>query len=175
MDVYWLLTFVDINVFCLQNHGNPTSHEPELVLSNFTTRLGHRIGRFHSYLILYNHCVEYSYFYLSVTIILISYTDFLSLSLSLDLWMWVICFTFLDMHTIYHKYFSDCYTRFSFPSRLIQSLFPQSPNFRGRRVVTFHNQRDFIFFRHHRWVVFVFYFLILTCVSERFLINESCH
>lgn len=36
--------------------------------------------------------------------------------------------------------------------RLIQSLFPQDPNFRGRRVVTFHNQRDFIFFRHHRYV-----------------------
>ncbi|KAI8572975.1 hypothetical protein RHMOL_Rhmol01G0243100 [Rhododendron molle] len=64
----------------IKNHGNPTSHEPELVLSNFTTRLGHRIGR------------------------------------------------------------------------LIQSLFPQSPNFRGRRVVTFHNQRDFIFFRHHRYI-----------------------
>lgn len=64
----------------IKNHGNPTSHEPELVLNNFTTRLGHRIGR------------------------------------------------------------------------LIQSLFPQSPNFRGRRVVTFHNQRDFIFFRHHRYI-----------------------
>ena len=35
---------------------------------------------------------------------------------------------------------------------MIQSLFPQDPNFRGRRVVTFHNQRDFIFFRHHRYV-----------------------
>ncbi|XP_068330096.1 uncharacterized protein [Pyrus communis] len=64
----------------IKNHGNPTSHEPELVLNNFTTRLGHRIGR------------------------------------------------------------------------LIQSLFPQEPNFRGRRVVTFHNQRDFIFFRHHRYI-----------------------
>ncbi|XP_021911543.1 ribosome production factor 1, partial [Carica papaya] len=64
----------------IKNHGNPTSHEPELVLTNFTTRLGHRIGR------------------------------------------------------------------------LIQSLFPQDPNFRGRRVVTFHNQRDFIFFRHHRYI-----------------------
>ncbi|KAF3439767.1 hypothetical protein FNV43_RR18045 [Rhamnella rubrinervis] len=64
----------------IKNHGNPTSHEPELVLTNFTTRLGHRIGR------------------------------------------------------------------------LIQSLFPQEPNFRGRRVVTFHNQRDFIFFRHHRYI-----------------------
>lgn len=62
----------------LQNHGNPTSHKPELVLNNFTTRLGHRVGR------------------------------------------------------------------------LIQSLFPQDPEFHGRRVVTFHNQRDFIFFRHHR-------------------------
>ncbi|KAL0712245.1 hypothetical protein Bca4012_019223 [Brassica carinata] len=33
-----------------------------------------------------------------------------------------------------------------------QSLFPQEPNFRGRRVVTFHNQRDFILFRHHRYM-----------------------
>ncbi|CAN0889171.1 Ribosome production factor 1 [Linum grandiflorum] len=62
----------------IKNHGNPTGHIPELVLNNFTTRLGHRVGR------------------------------------------------------------------------MIQSLFPQNPNFRGRRVVTFHNQRDFIFFRHHR-------------------------
>ncbi|EPS61568.1 hypothetical protein M569_13224 [Genlisea aurea] len=64
----------------IKNHGNPTSHRPELVLTNFTSRLGHRV------------------------------------------------------------------------SRLIQSLFPQDPNFRGRRVVTFHNQRDFIFFRHHRYI-----------------------
>ncbi|PON97163.1 Brix domain containing protein [Trema orientale] len=64
----------------IKSHGNPTSHEPELVLNNFTTRLGHRVGR------------------------------------------------------------------------MIQSLFPQEPNFRGRRVVTFHNQRDFIFFRHHRYI-----------------------
>ncbi|XP_037496079.1 ribosome production factor 1 isoform X2 [Jatropha curcas] len=64
----------------IKNHGNPTSHKPELVMTNFTTRLGHRVGR------------------------------------------------------------------------LIQSLFPQDPNFRGRRVATFHNQRDFIFFRHHRYI-----------------------
>uniref|UniRef100_A0A1D1Z321 Ribosome production factor 1 n=1 Tax=Anthurium amnicola TaxID=1678845 RepID=A0A1D1Z321_9ARAE len=64
----------------IKSHGNPTSHKPELVLNNFTTRIGHRIGR------------------------------------------------------------------------LIQSLFPQIPEFRGRRVVTFHNQRDFIFFRHHRYI-----------------------
>ncbi|XP_028795787.1 ribosome production factor 1 [Neltuma alba] len=64
----------------IKGHGNPTSHKPELVLNNFTTRLGHRIGR------------------------------------------------------------------------LIQSLFPQDPEFKGRRVVTFHNQRDFIFFRHHRYI-----------------------
>ncbi|XP_044501530.1 ribosome production factor 1-like [Mangifera indica] len=64
----------------IKNHGNPTGHLPELVLNNFTTRLGHRLGR------------------------------------------------------------------------LIQSLFPQDPEFRGRRVVTFHNQRDFIFFRHHRYI-----------------------
>ncbi|KAJ1408342.1 Brix domain [Sesbania bispinosa] len=29
----------------IKNHGTPTSHKPELVLNNFTTRLGHRIGR----------------------------------------------------------------------------------------------------------------------------------
>ncbi|KAH0853294.1 hypothetical protein HID58_090665 [Brassica napus] len=38
-------------------------------------------------------------------------------------------------------------------SWFFQSLFPQEPNFRGRRVVTFHNQRDFIFFRHHRYIL----------------------
>ncbi|XP_047341668.1 ribosome production factor 1 [Impatiens glandulifera] len=64
----------------IKNHGRPTTHMPELVLNNFTTRLGHRIAR------------------------------------------------------------------------LIQSIFPQDPNFRGRRVATFHNQRDFIFFRHHRYI-----------------------
>ncbi|KAJ3672679.1 hypothetical protein LUZ60_007400 [Juncus effusus] len=64
----------------IKNHGNPTGHKPELVLNNFTTRIGHRVGR------------------------------------------------------------------------MIQSLFPQDPHFRGRRVVTFHNQRDFIFFRHHRYI-----------------------
>lgn len=34
--------------------------------------------------------------------------------------------------------------------RMFASIFPQDPEFRGRRAVTFHNQRDFIFFRHHR-------------------------
>jgi ribosome production factor 1 len=36
--------------------------------------------------------------------------------------------------------------------RMFASLFHQDPTFRGRRVVTFHNQRDFIFFRHHRYI-----------------------
>lgn len=36
--------------------------------------------------------------------------------------------------------------------RLLASVIPQSANFFGRRVVTFHNQRDFVFFRHHRYV-----------------------
>jgi len=35
--------------------------------------------------------------------------------------------------------------------RMIASLFPQDPELEKRRVVTFHNQRDFIFFRHHRY------------------------
>jgi len=36
--------------------------------------------------------------------------------------------------------------------RFFAALFPQQPEFKGRRVVTFHNQRDFIFFRHHRYI-----------------------
>lgn len=64
----------------IKGHGRATSHYPELILNNFTTRLGHRV------------------------------------------------------------------------SRMFASVFPQRPEFKGRRVVTFHNQRDFIFFRHHRYV-----------------------
>lgn len=36
--------------------------------------------------------------------------------------------------------------------RMFSSVFPQNPQFRGRRAVTMHNQRDFIFFRHHRYI-----------------------
>lgn len=35
--------------------------------------------------------------------------------------------------------------------RMIAALFPQDPELEKRRVVTFHNQRDFVFFRHHRY------------------------
>jgi ribosome production factor 1 len=37
-------------------------------------------------------------------------------------------------------------------SRGIRALFPYNVNIKGRRVVTFHNQRDFIFFRQHRYI-----------------------
>lgn len=57
-----------------------TSHHPELILNNFTTRMGHTIGR------------------------------------------------------------------------MFVSLFPSVPQFHGRQAVTFHNQRDFIFFRRHRYI-----------------------
>ncbi|MCI4383584.1 hypothetical protein PGIGA_G00028140 [Pangasianodon gigas] len=58
----------------------PTDHYPEVILNNFTTRLGHSIGR------------------------------------------------------------------------MFAALFPQDPQFVGRQVATFHNQRDFIFFRFHRYI-----------------------
>jgi len=64
----------------LSKHGNPTSHIPEILLNNFNTRLGHRVGR------------------------------------------------------------------------LLGSLFPHNPDFMGRQVVTFHNQRDFVFIRRHRYI-----------------------
>ncbi len=59
----------------VQHHGRASSHRPELILNNFGTRLGHRLGR------------------------------------------------------------------------MFASIFSQDPNFKGRRAVTFHNQRDYIFFR----------------------------
>jgi ribosome production factor 1 len=64
----------------IKGRGRKTSHQPELILNNFSTRLGHRVGRF------------------------------------------------------------------------LGSLFEHDPEFQGRQVVTFHNQRDFIFVRHHRYV-----------------------
>merc|ERR1712232_84964 len=36
--------------------------------------------------------------------------------------------------------------------RFLGSLFPHNAQFRGRQVATFHNQRDYIFVRHHRYV-----------------------
>lgn len=64
----------------LKGHGQATDHVPELILNNFSTRLGKTVGR------------------------------------------------------------------------LFQSLFPQQPEFQGRQVITLHNQRDFIFFRRHRYL-----------------------
>lgn len=61
-------------------HGRSSGHTPELILNNFNTRLGRRMGRF------------------------------------------------------------------------MGSLYPHSPEFVGRQVVTMHNQRDFIFLRHHRYI-----------------------
>ena len=73
----------------MQGHGKVTQHRPEVILNNFTTRLGHSVAR------------------------------------------------------------------------LLAAWFPQVPQFQGRRVVTFHNQRDFIFLRHHRYD-------IASCVAEQF-------
>ena len=64
----------------IRGHGRPTNHRPELILNQFSTRLGHRVGRF------------------------------------------------------------------------LGCLVPHDPQFRGRQVLTMHNQRDFIFFRHHRYI-----------------------
>ena len=36
--------------------------------------------------------------------------------------------------------------------RMLGALFGTRPDFKGRRVATFHNQRDFIFFWHHRYI-----------------------
>merc|ERR1719223_1317821 len=36
--------------------------------------------------------------------------------------------------------------------RFLGSLFPHNAQFQGRQAVTFHNQRDYIFVRHHRYI-----------------------
>lgn len=36
--------------------------------------------------------------------------------------------------------------------RLLRSLFLLTPDLKGRAIATFHNQRDFIFFRRHRYI-----------------------
>ena len=36
-------------------------------------------------------------------------------------------------------------------ARMLAALFHYEPQFTGQRVVTFHNQRDYIFFRHHKY------------------------
>jgi len=64
----------------LPDSGRQTTHQPEILLNNFSTRLGRRVGRF------------------------------------------------------------------------LGSLFYAKPAFRGRQAVTFHNQRDYIFVRHHRYI-----------------------
>jgi ribosome production factor 1 len=48
------------------------------------------------------------------------------------------------------KNFNSCLGRRV--SRGIASMFTANPEFKARTVVTFHNQRDFIFVRHHRYV-----------------------
>jgi ribosome production factor 1 len=37
-------------------------------------------------------------------------------------------------------------------NRILNSLFPHSTDIEGRQVATFHNQRDYVFFRHHRFI-----------------------
>jgi len=37
-------------------------------------------------------------------------------------------------------------------AHLFKTLWPLKPDLEGRQVVTLHNQRDFVFFRRHRYV-----------------------
>ncbi|XP_015127181.1 probable ribosome production factor 1 [Diachasma alloeum] len=73
------LSNVKITPELKRSHKEITEHRPEVILNNFTTRLGFTIGR------------------------------------------------------------------------MLGALFHYQPEFKGRRAVTFHNQRDYIFFRHHRY------------------------
>ena len=37
-------------------------------------------------------------------------------------------------------------------AKSMHTMFPPKPELQGRQVVTLHNQRDYIFFRRHRYV-----------------------
>ncbi|XP_003487677.1 putative ribosome production factor 1 [Bombus vancouverensis nearcticus] len=76
---HFKLSNVKLTVDLKRSHKEISEHRPEVILNNFTTRLGCTIGR------------------------------------------------------------------------MLGALFHYEPEFKGRRVVTFHNQRDYIFFRHHRY------------------------
>jgi ribosome production factor 1 len=76
---YWRLTRLKLGQDMRGGATCNASHNPELILNNFDTRLGRRMGR------------------------------------------------------------------------MLAALFPQKPDFHGRRTITFHNQRDFVFFRHYRY------------------------
>lgn len=47
-------------------------------------------------------------------------------------------------------------------ARILAGLFPYNPEFQGRRAITFHNQRDFIFFRQHRYFFLCFNSFVLV-------------
>ncbi|KAI1326419.1 Brix-domain-containing protein [Xylariaceae sp. FL0255] len=38
-------------------------------------------------------------------------------------------------------------------AKILQTLFPTTPELAGRQCVMFHNQRDYIFFRRHRYII----------------------
>eukprot|EP00927_Polykrikos_kofoidii_P085589 TRINITY_DN9349_c0_g1_i1.p1 TRINITY_DN9349_c0_g1~~TRINITY_DN9349_c0_g1_i1.p1 ORF type:complete len:337 (-),score=69.02 TRINITY_DN9349_c0_g1_i1:189-1199(-) len=76
---FWRLTRLKLGQEIKGGATCNSTHNPELILNNFTTRLGRRLGR------------------------------------------------------------------------QFAALFPQKPDFVGRRTCTFHNQRDFVFFRHYRY------------------------
>ncbi|XP_067624283.1 probable ribosome production factor 1 [Eurosta solidaginis] len=76
---HFKLSNVKLTTDIKRNHKEITKHRPEVILTNFTTRLGLTVGR------------------------------------------------------------------------MLGALFHHDPEFKGRRAVTFHNQRDYIFFRHHRY------------------------
>ncbi|KAL1518303.1 hypothetical protein ABEB36_001945 [Hypothenemus hampei] len=76
---HFKISNVHITTELRKNHKDITAHRPEVILNNFTTRLGFTV------------------------------------------------------------------------SRMLGALFHYDPEFIGQRAVTFHNQRDFIFFRHYRY------------------------
>ncbi|KDQ61665.1 hypothetical protein JAAARDRAFT_172026 [Jaapia argillacea MUCL 33604] len=55
--------------------------------------------------------------------------------------------------------------------RMFQTLFPPVPEFQGRQVVTLHNQRDFLFFRRHRYAFRSTEKVSLQEIGPRFTLN----
>ncbi|KAG6833239.1 hypothetical protein H0H87_009860 [Tephrocybe sp. NHM501043] len=55
--------------------------------------------------------------------------------------------------------------------RMFQTTFPPLPEFQGRQVVTLHNQRDFLFFRRHRYAFRLTEKVALQEIGPRFTLK----
>ena len=134
----------------IRGHGTPTGHRPELILNNFNTRLGHRMGRMLACLFPYDP--QFKGRQVATLLQLHRAAAWSAWGCSLDAWA---CSLGTHRVTQGHCLGTQLVTQLlsyspaSLLARLPTHLLTHSS---PGQVVTLHNQRDFVFFRHHRYV-----------------------